>query len=188
MPELGQWHAERAGGVRGHYADRTGIADRHESAALRFPTFQIHFRAGHQFGGVARAPDAMLGEKGVDRPVLVRQRPGMRLRRFLASGGAPGFQCDNRQIALVRDARGLGEKVRIVNAFEIEQQQFQVGVFGNHRRQFRDGHVGIVAGGVRVAHAEAAGTQQTIRHHAHRTRLADHRDRAVHRRGLNVHR
>ena len=66
-------------------------------------------------------------------------------------------------------------------------RSFRSGIFRHHRCQLGDRNVAVVAGRVRMAHADAAAAQQAVWHHAHRPRLADHRDRPVHGWRFDVH-
>ncbi len=100
----------------------------------------------------------------------------MRLRRALAGNAAPGFQRDDRQIAVARDRRQLFEIPAIGNALQIQQQQFHLGIFGNRTGQFADRNVAIIAGGVAVAHADTLAQQKADRRGRQRAGLAQHRD------------
>ena len=74
---------------------------------------------------------------------------------------------------------------RFGNALEVKQQQLDLGVLGDRDREFADRDIGIVAGGVRMAHADAALTQESDRHRRQRAALAEHRDVAF--RAIHIH-
>ena len=85
------------------------------------------------------------------------------------------------------DPGRFGQVVRIGDALEIEEQKLDGGILRHGDRQLADGHVRIVAGRVRVTHADAALPQETVRDDAHRAALADDADRSVGRLHLDEH-
>ena len=115
-------------------------------------------------------------EERIDHAVLVGERPGMRLRRLPPGFGAAGFQRDDRQVPVERHSGEFLQIFLVGNALEIQQQQLDFGIFGNRDREFADRNVGIVAGGMGVADADAALAQESDRHRRQRAALAQHRD------------
>ena len=115
----------------------------------------------------------MMPQEGVDYAVLGGHGAGVRAGRPLATQGAAGFQHQQRQVALARDRGSLGQQVRVVDRFQIQQQQLHLEVLRDLQRQFGDGNVGLVAGGVAVAYADAALMQQAVDQLRQRTALAD---------------
>jgi len=96
----------------------------------------------------------VLLEESIDHAVLVGERTRMRARGVLPGRGASRLERDHRQPALTGDARGLRERGGIPDRLEVEQQQLEIGVLGDHGRHLGHRHVGIVAGGLHVAHAD----------------------------------
>ena len=147
-----------------HHAARTRVADHGEPPAGRTPALEIQLGGAHQFVHVLRAPDAVLPEERVDDAVLVGQRAGVRPRRRLAANRATGLDRDDRHVTLARDGRRLREHRRVADAFDVEQQQ----AHGRDPATTASASSGkadvrVVAGGVRVADADAAPPQQPER-------------------------
>jgi hypothetical protein len=84
-------------------------------------------------------------EEDIHHAILVRQRTGMRARGLLSRCRAPGLQGDDRQAACLGDPGQLGERAAVGDAFQIEQQQLDVGVLRDQRGQLADRDVGVVS-------------------------------------------
>ena len=177
--QLRHRHADGGGGIRRHHADRAGIADGDKAPAFRLPAFQIKLGGLDQAAHIGRAPDAVMLEERIDHAILVGERAGVRLRRLPAGFGAAGLQCDDRQVAVERDRGEFLQIFLLGNALQIQQQQFYLRVFRDRHRKFADGDVGVVAGGVGMAGADAALAQKADRHGRERAALAQHRDMAL---------
>ncbi len=182
-----QRHAEVGGDVRRHHAGGAGIADRDQAAALRPPALEVELRGIDEIRHVLRPPDAVAPEEGIDHAILVGERARVRARGSLPGRGATGLEGDHGDPAAARGLRDLGERRRVGDRFEIKQQQTDRGILEHGARELGRGHVGVIAGGVRVAHADAARAQEAIGHHAHRAALAHDRDWPVFRRRLQEH-
>lgn len=140
---------------------------------------QQQLRAHDQAARVGHAQDAMLAEPGVQRLVLggdgagVRLRGLQALRRNAGLQGQHGHLARTRQRGRARQGGGRGQ------AFHVEQDQPDFGVAQHRLGEVRDVEVAFVAGGDRVAHADAFGAQVRVRDHAHRAALADDGHRPV---------
>ncbi|MCY1286857.1 hypothetical protein D9M70_358360 [compost metagenome] len=173
--------------IGGHHAARAGVADDHQPPPLRLPAAQVHRRAARQRVRIVHAPDAMALQKGIDRAVLVGDGAGVRRRGALPVLRASGLDRHHRHVARPRHARGLGEYLGVGQAFQVQQHQPHAGIMRHRQRQLAGGDVGLVAGGMHVAHADALAAQQPVDHRRHAAALADHGNRAVLRRHLDEH-
>jgi hypothetical protein len=91
ISQLRHRHSHRGGGIRGHHADRAGIADGDQTPSFRLPAFQIKLGGLDQPAHVRRAPDAVMLEERIDHAVLIGERAGVRLRGLPAGLGAAGL-------------------------------------------------------------------------------------------------
>ena len=103
-------------------------------------------------------------EERIDDAILVGERAGVRLRRLPPRFGTAGFQRDDRQIAIQRNGREFFQILRLRDAFEIKQQQLDLGIFRHRHREFADIDIRVVAGCVRVTDANALLPQEADRH------------------------
>ncbi len=178
--ELREREAMLLGRIRRHDARSARVADRNQPAAFGFPSFQVQVGGIHEAADVGHAIDAVLAEEGVDHAVFGGQRARVRACRRRASGRDARLERDDRQPAFARNLRRTRKPGRVRDGLEIEQQQLHFRVEGDGQREVGDGEVAFVAGGVRMAHADALPAQERIRHHAHRAGLAHDADRPVH--------
>ena len=178
--QRGQRQPQALRRVRGQYASRAGIADRDQIPAPGPPPVQVERGRVHQILRVVGAPDTQIAQKRVHPVIFDFGGAGMRACGALAAFGAAGFQRHDGQIARVRNRRRLGQLVRIVDGFEVQQQQLDVRILSDMRRQFRHRDIGLVAGGMTVAHADMALMQKTVDQLRQGAALADDRNRPGH--------
>ncbi|CFW85660.1 Uncharacterised protein [Bordetella pertussis] len=167
------------GGIGAGDAGRARVAEDGQAVAGQMAAAQQQLRAHDQAARVGHAQDAMLAEPGVQRLVLggdgagVRLRGLQALRRNAGLQGQHGHLARTRQRGRARQGGGRGQ------AFHVEQDQPDFGVAQHRLGEVRDVEVAFVAGGDRVAHADAFGAQVRVRDHAHRAALADDGHRPV---------
>ena len=134
-----------------------GVADDGHPPAGRTPLLEIELRRPDQLVHVLRAPDAVLAEERVDDAILVGQRAGVRSRGRLSAHRAAGLDRDDRHVALAGDGGGPRQRRGIADALDVQQQQPHGRVVHDRQRQLRQADVGVVAGRMRVPHADARG-------------------------------
>ena len=177
--EAGERKAEIFREVRGHHAARARIAHYHQPPAFGSPALQVRLGGESHGTRVAHAPDAMVAKKGVDHPVFVGERAGVRGRRLLSARRARGFHRDDRYVAAVRIVGSARQQHRVRDGLQVKEDQLHLRVVRHGPRHVGDRDVRLVARGVHVPHADAAAAHEPVYHLAHAAALAHHRDRPV---------
>ncbi|MNX86110.1 hypothetical protein D3C86_1179770 [compost metagenome] len=173
--------------IRRQHAGGARVADRHHLAATRPLAAREDLRELGQFPEIVHAQDAVLAQEGIGQRVLAGHRPGVGAGGQLPGAGPAGLDGEDRHIARMGDPCGLRQHVRVAQGFDVQQHHAYGVVLGNRAQRFGGGHVGLVARGHHVAHADTLAAQPAIDDGRARAALADDGHGAVLRRFLVDH-